>query len=358
MTPSGARVLVVGAGIIGCSAAYFLGRRGCQVVVLDECGVDGSATSRASLGVLSHPNGGDNPYAQLYRDGHALQQDLAAELTEETGLDAGWRPLGGVEVCADEQAREEIYRFNRSRGCAVELLGERAMKSREPALVGGDWGLFFPDDHRVDPSKLAAALWVGAQKCGAAAYSGERVLRLAQGAGGVEVTTQREVYRGDFAVLAAGAWTGRVAAMLGAEVAVRPVRGQHVRFAGSPLRHLVRDRDRYMVPDGEATVAGSTVEEVGYAIDTTTEAAADFRSWVARLLGRDLPIVEQRAGLRPKPRGGRPLIGPLAASPRFFVATGHYKNGVLLGPISCKIIARWIVDGMPDRDMSGFQPER
>ncbi len=358
MIPSGARVLVVGAGIVGCAVAYFLARRGCQVVVLDEHGVAESATSRASLGVLSHPNGGDNPYAQLYRDGHALHSVLAAELAEETGLDVGWRPLGGVELCADEQEREEIYQFNRSRGCAVERLDERALQAREPALVGGDRGLFFPDDHRVDPPKLGVALWAGAQKRGAVAHSGERVARLAQDAGGVEVATRREVYRGDFAVLAAGAWTGPLAAMLGADVAVRPVRGQHVRLGGSPLRHLVRARGRYMVSDGDTTIAGSTVEEVGYALDTTTEAAADLRAWIGRLLGRDLPLVEQRAGLRPKPRGGRPLIGPLAATPRFFVASGHYKNGVLLGPISGKIIARWIVEGAPGRDMDRFEPER
>ena len=113
-----------------------------------------------------------------------------------------------------------------------------------------------------------------------------------------------------------------------------------------------------MVSDGDTTIAGSTVEEVGYALDTTTEAAADLRAWIGRLLGRDLPLVEQRAGLRPKPRGGRPLIGPLAATPRFFVASGHYKNGVLLGPISGKIIARWIVEGAPGRDMDRFEPER
>ena len=358
MIASGARVLVAGAGIVGCAAAYFLARRGCQVVVIDEYGVAGSATSRASLGVLPHPNGGDNPYAQLYRDGHALHPMLAAELAEETGLDAGWRPFGGVELCADEQEREKIYQFNRSRGCAVEMLDERAMRSREPALIGGDWGLFFPDDHRIDPSKLGAALWAGAQKRGAIAHSGERVARLAQDACYVEVATPHAVYRGDFAVLATGAWTGRLASMLGAELAVRPVRGQQVRFGGSSLRHLVRARGRYVVSDGDVTIAGSTVEEVGYALNTTIEAAADFRTWANRLLGKDLPLVEQRAGLRPKSRDGRPLIGPLAATPRFFVATGHYKNGVLLGPISGEIIARWIVEGTPGRAMNRFKPER
>ena len=357
MALAGAGVLVVGAGIIGRSIAHFLMRQNAQVTLLDEGIAAGSPTSRASLGVLTHCNGGDNPYAQLLRDGHALHAQLARDLDAELGADVGWRPLGGIELFADPSQLEAVWHFNRARGCRVERLDMRALRDAEPALAGGE-GLYFADDHRVDPRKLGAVLWAAAVQRGAAAAWGERVWRVAQAGETVEVTTGRGTHRADFAVLAAGAWTGGLAAQLGARVALRPVRGQQARFTGAPLRHLVRVNGRHLIPDGGETVVGSTVEEVGFRLATTRAAAVQFAAAVRSTLGRCLPLSRQWAGLRPKPRGGRPLIGPLTDAPRVFVAAGHYKNGVLLGPITGQIVARWIAEGTPGRDMRRFAPER
>ncbi len=358
MALSGARTLVIGAGIIGRSTAYFLARQGVQVVLLDEGIGTGSPTSRASLGVLTHCNGGDNPYAQLFRDGHALHARLAHDLAEDVGADVGWRPRGGIELFADPAQLEEVWHFNRRRGCRVERLDERAWRAAEPALVGGGEGLYFADDHRVDPLKLGAALWAAARRQGASAAWGECVWRIAQAGEAVEVATNQGIHRADFAVLAAGAWTGGLAAQLGAQVALRPVRGQQARFAGAPLRHLVRINGRHFIPTSGETIVGSTVEEVGFRLATTRAAAAEFAAEVRSAFGRCLPLSRQQAGLRPKPRGGRPLIGPLTNAPRVFVASGHYKNGVLLGPITGQIVARWIAEGTPGRDMRCFAPER
>lgn len=357
MALAGACVLVVGAGIIGRSTAYFLAQQGAQVTLLDEGSAAGSPTTRASLGVLTHCNGGDNPYAQLLRDGHALHAQLARDLDAELGADVGWRSLGGIELFADPSQLEAVWHFNRARGCRVERLDARALRGAEPALVG-DEGLYFADDHRMDPLKLGAVLWAAAAQRGASAAWGERVWRVAQAGETVEVATQRGTHRADFAVLAAGAWTGGLAAQLGARVALRPVRGQQARFTGAPLRHLVRVNGRHLIPDGGETVVGSTVEEVGFRLATTRAAAVQFAAEIRSALGRCLPLSRQRAGLRPKPRGGHPLIGPLTDAPRVFVAAGHYKNGVLLGPITGQIVARWIAEGTPGRAMRRFAPER
>ena len=357
MALAGACVLVVGAGIIGRSTAYFLARQNAQVTLLDEGIAAGSSTSRASLGVLTHCNGGDNPYAQLLRDGHALHARLARDLNEDLGADVGWRPLGGIELFADPSQLEAVWHFNRARGCRVERLDARALRVAEPAL-DSDEGLYFADDHRVDPLKLGAVLWAAAAQRGASAAWGERVWRVAQAGETVEVATTRGTHRADFAVLAAGAWTSGLVAQLGARVALRPVRGQQARFTGAPLRHLVRVNGRHLIPDGGETIVGSTVEEVGFRLETTGAAAGQFAAEVRSVLGRPLPLSRQQAGLRPKPRGGRPLIGPLTDAPRVFVAAGHYKNGVLLGPITGQIVARWIAAGTPGRDMRRFAPER
>ena len=188
-------MLVVGAGIIGRSTAYFLARQGAKVVLLDEGIPAGSPTSRASLGVLTHCNGGDNPYAQLFRDGHALHARLARDLAEDLGADVGWRPLGGIDLFADPSQLEEVWRFNRERGCRVERLDERALRDAEPGLDGGGEGLYFADDHRVDPLKLGTALWAAAVRQGASAAWGERVWRIAHEGEAVEVATSRETHR-------------------------------------------------------------------------------------------------------------------------------------------------------------------
>ena len=166
MTLTGARVLVVGAGIIGRSTAYFLARQGAKVVLLDEGIPTGSPTSRASLGVLTHCNGGDNPYAQLFRDGHALHARLARDLAEDLGADVGWRPLGGIDLFADPSQLEEVWRFNRERGCRVERLDEQALRDAEPGLDGGGEGLYFADDHRVDPPQVGRGALGSGRKAG------------------------------------------------------------------------------------------------------------------------------------------------------------------------------------------------
>ena len=181
---------------------------------------------------------------------------LARDLAEDLGADVGWRPLGGIELFADPAQLEEVWRFNRARGCQVERLDEQALRDAEPGLDGGGEGLYFADDHRVDPLKLGAALWAAAVQQGASAAWGERVWRIAQEGEAVEVATTRRTHRADFAVLAAGAWTGDLAAQLGARIALRPVRGQQARFAGAPLRHLVRINGRHFIPDGRRNDRG------------------------------------------------------------------------------------------------------
>ena len=356
-------VLVVGAGVIGRCIAYYLARRGFQVHLL-EAGTGPSCTSRASLGILTHCNGGDSPYSRLYRDGHACFEDLAAQLGAETGVDIGWRPLGGLDlVCTDEDEERtgELMCFNQERGCAAEWLEGDALHRLVPALSGQvRAGLYFAGDHRVDPERLGEGLLRGLQQCGGRLTYGESLLGWEEaGASHVAVRTSAGVRRADYAVLAAGAWSGALADLCGAEVSVRPVRGQHGRFAGGDkLSHILRYDGHYLMPADGHIVVGATVEDADFEVATTDRAARRFTDLFRALLRMRPQLLEQRVGLRPKPKGGRPLIGPLRDNPRLFVASGHYKNGVLLGPITGRLVSRWIAIGDPGRDMSYFAAER
>ena len=222
--------------------------------------------------------------------------------------------------------------------------------------------MYFPGDHRVDPSALAAALLEAAGRQGVLHVSfGTSLERLERSGAGVRAafagSASGSIPSGfDCAVVAAGAWTGQLMAASSGEeeIAVRPVRGQHsVYGGGGTLRRVLRYDGHHLIPTAEGIMVAATVEEVGFNLDTTDAAATEFGLILERVLGiRDTPI-NQRAGLRPKPRKGRPVIAPLEDMP-VFVASGHYKNGVLLGPITGQTVAAWILDGKPPRDMSHF----
>lgn len=367
---TGPRILVVGAGIIGRSVAYYACQAGAEVLVIDG-DADPSPTTRASLGVLTHFNGGDDAYGQLYRDGHALHTHLAEQLTEQTGLDVGWRQLGGIDVAfseADMQAVTEIYEFNTVRGCEAELVDGRGVRELEPLLrEKATGGVYFPEDHRVDPSALAAALLEAATRQGNLRVCFETaIVRIEQEGSGVGAVFASQIADGipsefDYAVVTAGAWTGRLLAASGVDegVAVRPVRGQHCVYAGvGNLRRVVRYDSQHLIPTANGIMVAATVEDVGFDLDTTEVAATQFSLTLERVLGIRSTPTQQRAGLRPKPRKGRPVIARLEDMPGVFVASGHYRNGVLLGPITGQVVAAWIMEGRPPRDMSRFAIER
>jgi len=141
-------------------------------------------------------------------------------------------------------------------------------------------------------------------------------------------------------------------------MSVRPVRGEHGCFGGEGLRHVLRHSGHQIIPTARGTIVGATAEEVGFIVDTTEAGQCALCAVRARLLAVSGSLRSQRAGLRAKPKAGRPMIGPLNEHPRVFIATGHYKNGVLMGPLTGQVIACWVLEEQPGRDMQPFVPER
>lgn len=355
------QVLVAGVGVVGLSAAYYLSGRGFGVQILDP-GPFPTPTTCASLGVLTHFNGGDDPYSQLYCQGHALHADLAAHLRDQTNIDVGWRPLGGIDLaCTEAELAElrQLLAFNLERGCPAQWVEGEALRQLEPHLSARVLaGLYFPTDQRVDPEALCRALLQAAQQQGARLNLGETIEAFAQQGEEVQIRTRSAEYRADFLVLATGAWTGELAQRQGLSLPVRPVQGQHCRFSGGGVRHILRHQGAHLVPAGDELIVGATVEEVGFDLQTTPQAAEHFTQLCQQVLVQPVQLLGQRAGLRPKPKGGRPHIGSLQAQPRVLVAAGHYKNGVLLGPLTGRLLADWITTGQPPPGLERFAPER
>jgi glycine oxidase len=264
-----------------------------------------------------------------------------------------------------DQARE-LMAFSRDRGCSWEWVEAPELRRLEPHISESALGgVFFSGDHRVDPELLAAALLQSAESRGLQVSFGSRLTGFdAIGDQEVEVRLQgrsgAESCAADLVVLAAGSWSAQLGELAGLNPRVRPVRGQQCRFrGGQEIHHVLRHGGFCAVPYRDQIVAGATLEDVGFAADTTPAAATEITGFFRRILQLAPVVVEQRAGLRPKPRRGRPVIGPLGDGlERVFLATGHYKSGVLLGPITGQVVAEWLLTGEPPRQMGPFTVAR
>ncbi len=351
-------VLVVGAGMIGAGCAWRLSRRGLAVTLVDPDPVRGAwHTAAGMLAATTELHYTETDLLPLALDSLARYPTFVAELAEASGADTGYARTGTLTVAfdqADLAALRDLHAFGADLGLNATIVGSRELRGLEPALAPGLPGaLLAPEDHQVDPRRLHRALL---------AASGADVVHAQVGsvrAGVVTLTDGTELAAGRVLV-AAGAWTG---ALLPQLPPIRPVKGQTLRLHTdeAPLSHVIRasvkGRPVYVVPrpDGEIVV-GATTEEGGF--DLTARAGSvyellrDAQTVVPEL--SEARFVESCTGLRPGSPGNAPLIGALPDG--VLVATGHYRNGVLLAPVTADAITELVVDGALPEIARAFAP--
>jgi glycine oxidase len=344
-------VVVVGAGVIGLCIAWRLVQRGLGVTVVDPAA--GSGASWTAAGMLA-------PVTELHYEGRellGLNLDAAAgypafvaELTEVTGLDVGYRPCGTIQAAwdgADLAALRDLHALHASLGVDSDMLTGRELRAREPSLAAGlPGGLWAPGDHQVDNRLLHGAL-LRAATAGGAVLIAARVtgwLGSAAGISGVRTDDGRSLAAGTV-VLAAGAWSGTVAA--GTAPPVRPVKGQTLRLHGprgllsQVVRGSVRGNPVYVVPRADGSlVVGASSEEAGFDLRARAgavyELLRDAQALVPAL--SEAQFVEVSTSVRPGTPDNAPLIGP-GPLPGLVYATGHYRNGILLAPLTADLVA-------------------
>lgn len=358
-------VVVIGAGVIGCSIAYYLARAGARVEVVER-GEIGREASWASAGMISAPPFSDDPLGRFYRAGAALFPAFDAAIREELGLDIGYRRCGSLHLCRRPQLWPEFESTFRARGGAgepVELWSAEDLRARAPGLAEDAVGaLYFPEAAQVRPPRFVRALALGAVRAGARFRTGEPAVGFRRASDRVTgVVTPQETLSAGHVVLAAGAWSGEIAAHLGRSLPTAPARGQIVLLEATPpqLSPLVFDNDFYLTPrpDGKVLL-GSTVEFVGYDRSTTPEG-------VRELLQKGLEtapclkgsrFVTAWAGLRPYAGREAPLIGPLPGCEEVIVATGHFRTGISPALITGQLVADWITTGQTAISLGPFAP--
>jgi glycine oxidase len=363
--------IIVGGGIIGASIAWDLAGRKLRVAVLDRQELMHEA-SWAAAGMLSPAP--DCPAAiPLVPLAHAslgLYAKFVAAVEEASGLRSGYRTGGAIEVITRGDAERELSTLvavHRGLGLACEALSRDEAQKIEPG-IGREAraAAFLRDECSVDPRALTACVLAAAEAAGADLRPGVAVQSLMlEGTKclGAE-TSDGEAYSAARTVIAAGCWSSQIAGAAAYAPTV-PVRGQMValRHSGTPIRHVLRSDRGYLVARGaqspQTIVAGSTLEHSGYEKRNTSGGLEKILSAANELVPElaEAQIIETWSGLRPGTPDQLPILGPADLAGLVF-ATGHYRNGILLAPVTAKLIGEWIADGRTTLDWEAFSPLR
>jgi glycine oxidase len=367
---------VIGGGVVGLCVARELALRGATVRLIDRGGREGAdraAATTASLGVLSSPRGGRTPLARLSALARAAYPAFAAALLAETGLDPGYRAPGSLHVVPSPPrpaARAKLESAYRAAGVEARWIEGEELRRLAPIVRAEiPLGLHIPGEAVVDPAALARSLRASLAGLGVEirdAGAGAR-LRL-EPEPWVEVPGEDPI-AGSTVVVAAGAWTPEVVGPSAAPaVPIHGVRGQAIEVRsswdeGPSLRFPSGrfGRDYHIVARGNGTAwVGSTVEDVGLDARVTPEGVAELLAASSEVLSRPIgegDIVRAWAGLRPRAmRPGGPFLGRIPGSDRAWVAAGHYRSGMLLGPISARFLVHAILGDEDALRREGFDP--
>ena len=344
-------VIIVGGGIIGLSLSIELRKHGASVLVVER-GEPGREASHAAGGMLVDCPLETKPALQLLATASAkMYPEFAHELEIESGMKVDLRDFGTILFLSEEHSNR-----------AAEF-APGSIAHLEPVLAEGNPAAIavYLLERSVDPRALTAAAWKTAKNRGVDFSSGDPVTSVNLSDGVVSgITTTKTSFLSAKVVNCAGAWSGQIAPHF---FPTRPVKGQMLCLVMSSrelIKHVIRSPKAYLIPrtDGRLLV-GATVEEAGF--DKRTDLATIQRLHQAALelvpKLRDARILEDWAGLRPGTPDALPILGA-TATPGYYVASGHFRDGILLAPVTAKVMAHVIEGAEPKYDLQAFSPSR
>jgi glycine oxidase len=362
-------VAIVGGGLIGCSIAFELAAQKLKVVVLDKQ-EPGREASWAAAGMLSPApeSPADNPLVPLSRESLRIYPQFADAVESESGKSIRYMGNGTLELffgtTAEKQLAEliSLHEKLQLKAEAVPIRDARALGLSEGSTARA--AAFLPDEATVEPRLLMDAILSAARNRGVTVRSQNEVTSLAYENNRCVGVVANERIAAQNVVLAAGCFSGKLNGNKSTHLPVaptRPVRGQMLALKrqGFTLKRVLRSNSGYIVPRSDGRiVAGSTIEDAGFEKKVT---AAGIRSIIGTATElcpelSEAELVESWCGLRPGSPDALPILGP--AGEGLLVATGHYRNGVLLAPITAQLIREWILSNKTSFDARPYAPER
>lgn len=357
-------VIIVGGGVIGCSIAWRLAQAGLKVTVFER-GRVGCEASRAAAGMLS-PQGESQaagPFFDLCLRSRAMYRSFAEELNDASGIDVEYKDEGTLFVVLEgeddkEKTRWAAWQFEA--GLPLEHASAEDIRRIEPAVTkSAARAIFLPEEHQVENRRLMDALEVAVKRAGVELIEGVQVTALATEHGAVTgVVCGAERVNAGAVVVAAGTWSSQLLVPLGLNVTVTPARGQMIAVRGGtcPITRVLHSSSVYVVPrlDGRVLI-GATVEQAGFQKAVTVSAIRYLLSAAVELvpLIGQFEIVETWSGLRPDTIDHLPILGQSGIE-NLLLATGHYRNGILLAPLTADLIADVLVNGREPGEVREF----
>ena len=361
-------VIVVGGGVIGCSIAWRLAQSGLKVTVLER-GRVGCEASRAAAGMLS-PQGETQkpgPFFDLCLRSRSMYRAFAEELKEASGIDVEYKDEGTLFVVLegeDENEKIKWAAWQLEAGLRLEHVSANQIRNIEHAVTKtAPRAIFLPDEHQVENRLVMDALEVAIKRAGVELIEGAGVTALTTERGNVNgVISEGQRVDAGAVVVAAGSWSSELLAPLGMNVKVIPARGQMVALRGEtcPITRVIHSSKVYVVPrrDGRVLI-GATVEYAGFTKAVTVAGITRLLTAAIEVVPqlKDFAIVESWSGLRPDTIDHLPIIGPGNVK-NLWLATGHFRNGILLAPATAGAIASSIESGYVSDGLKPFGIER
>ncbi|HTG15228.1 MAG TPA: glycine oxidase ThiO [Blastocatellia bacterium] len=360
--------IIVGGGVIGCSIALKLAEAGLKVAVIER-GRVGCEASRAAAGMLAAQSEatGVGPFFDLCLRSRAMYREFAAHLKDASGIDVEYKDEGMLVVVLEGEDVKESTRWaswQAEAGFPLERLSGSAIGDLEPGVTESATGaIFIPDDHQVENRRLMDALEVAIKRAGVELVEGKEVTRLLldrRRIAGVACGTEH--FNAGTVVVAAGSWSSALLEPLGLNVEVIPARGQMIAVGGRPcpIKRVLHSSKVYVVPrrDGRILI-GATIEYAGFQKSVTVDGIHSLLGAATEVVPilKNFEMIESWAGLRPDTADHLPIIGPTGVE-NLFLATGHFRSGILLAPITAQLVAEGILSGSVPDELKPFGVER
>jgi glycine oxidase len=360
-------VIIVGGGVIGCSIAWRLAQAGLSVNVIER-NVPGAGASSSAGGMLLPQEESDGPgeMLDLMLKSRELYPTFSEELQSESGIDIEFKSKGALKLLFDEEDEKlacECLEWHRKEDLPLERLSSAEVLELEPNLSPElNGALYYPSEGQVGNRKLVTALVAAAQKAGVEFNNGEEMLGISAEEQVVEIETQADTHAAATAVLCGGSWSKEIGDRLGFTLPVFPYKGQMVQLQvpASMFERPILHQGAYIIskPVGRV-LCGGTMEKVGFDKRVTGEGMHSILESTLRIAPSlsDAEIVDTWACFRPATPDGLPIIGRIPGSPNVIAATGHFRNGILLTPVTAELV-RGLIIRSEEEGLAPFAPGR
>ena len=361
-------VIVIGAGIVGCTVAYDLAKAGARVQVI-ESRRPGKGATRASAGILApYIEGHEDSFRTLGARSLGMFDDFIARLRQDSDHDVYYQRNGTFELAftdADAIRLSALVTVLAKQGVEARWVGLERFDDFEPlASRHAKGALLVPVHGFAAVTALTLAAAAAAERFGARLMNAVGVIRIHAAPGGrVGVETSSGSLDADRVVLAAGSWSSHVTVEGADAIPVKPIRGQLIQLRAEPgaIRRVLWGPRGYLVPWPDGTVlVGATIEDVGFDESHTDEAVQQLRDAAAEMVPSlaGAPVEDVRTGLRPRGPDDLPMLGASRVIPGLIYATAHYRNGVMFAPLTVRLVHDLVFGGAGDPALQDFDPSR